>query len=138
MKQLFKKISAIIMALVVLFSTMSFTVSEHYCGGYLLDSALFSKADVCSMDVQKTSSEKDSCNNDKNCCTDITKHIEGQSDLRIDFLSLNFEQQIFVASFAYAYLNLFEGPAKNIIPFKHYTMPFLVTDILVLNQTFLI
>lgn len=126
------------MAFVVLLSTMSFTVSEHYCGGDLMDSALFSKADVCSMDMQKTSSENDSCDNDNNCCKDIIKHIEGQSDLKINFSSLNFEQQVFVASFTYAYINLFEGFAINIIPFKYYTPPLLVSDILVLDQVFLI
>lgn len=138
MKQLFRKISAIVMAFVVLLSTMSFTISQHYCGGEIVDSALFSKVDACSMDMQKTSSENDSCDNDNNCCKDIIKHIEGQSDLKVDFSSLNYEQQVFVAFFVYSYINLFEGLKENIIPFKYYTTPFLVTDILVLDQVFLI
>ncbi|HCE54250.1 MAG: hypothetical protein APF83_07430 [Lutibacter sp. BRH_c52] len=140
MKQFLRKISAIVLAFVVLFSTMSFTISEHYCGGDLVDSALFSKVDICNMDMymQKTSSENDSCDNNNNCCKDIIKHIEGQSDLKVDFSSLNFEQQVFVASFTYAYLNLFEGLAVNIIPFKYYTPPLLITDIHVLDQVFLI
>jgi len=140
MKHFLREISAIIMAFVILLSTMSFTISEHYCGGDLVDSSLFSKVDVCNMDMymQKTSSENDSCNNNNNCCKDIIKHIEGQNDLKVDFSSLNFEQQIFVTSFAYSYINLFEGLKENIIPFKYYTPPFLVTDILVLDQVFLI
>lgn len=140
MKQFLSKISAIFMAFVVLLSTMSFTVSEHYCGGDLVDSALFSKVDICNMDMymQKTSSKNDSCDNNNNCCKDIIKHIEGQNDLKVDFSSLNYEQRVFVTSFTYAYLNLFEGLKENIIPFKYYTPPFLVTDILVLDQVFLI
>lgn len=138
MKQLFRKISAIVLALVVLLSTMSFTISQHYCGGDIVDSALFSKVEACSMELQKLSSPEDCEPIINNCCKDEVKQFTGQNELNIGFSSLNFEQQVFVASFTYAYLNLFEGLAENIIPFKYYTPPFLVTDILVLDQVFLI
>ena len=49
MKLFIKKITALLMAFVVLFSTMSFTISEHYCGDHLVDSGLFSKAENCGM-----------------------------------------------------------------------------------------
>ena len=61
MKDFYKKISAILMAVVVLFSTMSFTISEHYCGDKLVDSALFSKAEFCGMEMQLPLQSKD-CN----------------------------------------------------------------------------
>lgn len=138
MKQLFKKISAIVMAFVVLFSTMSFTFSEHFCGDLLVDSALFSKAESCGMEMETASANSD-CNSIKeDCCKDEIKTFEGQSDLKINFSSLNFEQQQFITSFVYTYINLFEGLDKNIIPFKYYTSPLLVTNILVLDQVFLI
>lgn len=138
MKQLFRKISAIVMSLVVLLSTMSFTVSEHYCGHKLVDSALFSKAESCGMELQKPASSKDCELKKIDCCKDELKQFTGQNELNTSFSSLNFEQQVFVASFTYAYLNLFEGLKENIIPFKYYTPPLLVTDILVLDQVFLI
>ncbi len=136
MKLFLRKISAIVMAFVVLLSTMSFTISEHYCGGDIVDSALFSKVDVCGMDMQKTSSENDSCDNDNNCCKDIVKHIEGQSDLKVDFSSLNFEQQIFVASFAYSYINLFEGFKTNGNSFNYYFSPLVDKDFNILYRVF--
>lgn len=138
MKQVFRKISAIIMASVVLLSTMSFTISEHFCGDYLVDSALFSKAESCGMEMEKPSTSKDCDLQKSDCCKDEVKQFSGQNELNTVFSTLNFEQQLFIASFAYSYINLFEGLAVNIIPFKYYTQPVLVTDILVLDQTFLI
>ncbi len=138
MKQLFRKILAIFMAFVVLFSTMSFTISEHFCGDLLVDSALFSKAESCGMEMETATKDNDCNSIKKDCCSDEIKTFEGQNNLKIDFSSLNFEQQVFVASFSYTYINLFEGSATNISPFKYYTPPLLVLDILVLDQVFLI
>lgn len=138
MKQLLRKISAIIMSFVVLVSTMSFTVSEHYCGSQLVDVGLFSRAESCGMELQKPTSTKDCGLKKSDCCKDEVKQFTGQHELNTSFSALNFEQQVFVASFAYTYLNLFEGLVVNIIPFKYYTPPLLVTDILVLDQIFLI
>ena len=42
------------MALLVLFSTFSFTLASHYCGDVLVDSSLFGKVETCGMEVQKT------------------------------------------------------------------------------------
>ena len=138
MKQFFIKISAILMAFVVLFSTMSFTISEHYCGDYLVDSALFSKAESCGMELQKPS-PTDDCNiNKDNCCSDVVKQFEGQTNLKTDFAKLTFEQQVFVTAFIYSYVNLFEGLDKNIVPFKDYSPPFIVRDVQTLDQVFLI
>lgn len=136
MKQLLKKISAIIMAFVVLLSTMSFTVSEHYCGGNLVASAIFSKIAVCGMDMQKKVPLKDSYDNDNNCCKDVVKHFECQNELNTNFSTLNFEQQQFVASFVYSYINLFEGFNKNTIPSNNYSPPMADKDINVLYRVF--
>ena len=137
MKQFFVKIAAILMTFVVLFSTMSFTVNQHYCGGEVFDSALFSKADSCSMDEETPS--KEDCNvANKDCCDTIIKIYKGQNELETDVLSLNANQQLFVASFVYTYINLFEGLDTHIVPFKNYTPPLLVTDIHIVNQIFLI
>lgn len=72
------------------------------------------------------------------CCSDIEVFIEGQDDLKISFDQLIFDQQLFVASFVYSYINLFEGPEENSIPFKDYSPPPLIRDVQILDQTFLI
>ena len=138
MQQLFKKIGAIIMAFVVLLSTMSFTISEHYCGEHLVDSALFSKAESCGMEMQKPSPIKGCSATKSNCCNDVLVSVKGQSELKTDLTSITLNQQVFVASFIYSYVNLFEGLDENIVPFKDYSPPLLVKDIQVLDEVFLI
>ena len=45
------------MALVVLFTTMSFTIDMHYCGNTLVEAAIFHKAKGCGMEMQKPSTK---------------------------------------------------------------------------------
>ena len=138
MNQFLKKIFAVLMSFVVLFSTMSFTFSEHYCGEMLVDSALFSKAESCGMEMQKPAHLEDYNVQKDNCCSDVVIQIEGQNELISDISSLSLEQQVFIASFIYSYVNLFEGLENNIIPFKYYSPPLLIKDIQVLDEVFLV
>ena len=138
MKEFLKKIGAILMAFVVLFSTMSFTVSEHYCGSHLVSIGVFSKATSCGME-KEIPSAINGCNiQNKDCCKDVVKQFKSQQVLKNNFSELNFNQQLFVTAFTYSYLNLFEGLENNIIPFKDYSPPLLVFDIHVLDQVFII
>ncbi len=127
------------MAMVVLISTMSFTLDMHYCGNTLVDVALFKEAKTCGMEQQVSNSIACSIMAKKSCCTDKQLTFEGQDELKNSFDKITLEQQTtFVAIFYYSYVNLFEGLENNVIPFKEYPPPFLVKDIQVLNETFLI
>jgi len=138
MKEILFKISSITMALVVLFSTMSFSISEHYCGDNLVDRSYFSTAETCGMEMEKPLAIGD-CNIQKtNCCNEVVKLFEGQDDIKTNLSELDFSQRILVASFIYSYIDLFEGLEENIIPFKEYSPPDLITNIQVVNETFLI
>lgn len=138
MKEALQRITSIAMALIVLFSTMSFSVDMHYCGEHLVDFSLFENVDTCLMkaEMSKSSSECDVIEMD--CCTDVEVVQEGQDDLKISFDKLTFEQQTFVATFFNSYINLYEGPEEKIIPFGGHPPPLLVKDIQVLYETFLI
>ncbi len=136
MKQLFRKITAVLMAFVVLLSTMSFTYSEHYCGDFLVDSALFSKAKSCGMEMEIASVESDCNSFKKDCCSDEVKKIEGQSNLKIDFNNLTIPQQEFVVAFTYSYLNLFDETINDKVSFLDYSPPLVDKDISVLYQVF--
>lgn len=138
MKQLLRKISAIIMAFVVLLSTMSFTVSEHYCGHKLVDIGLFSKAEACGMEMQKPASSENCELSKSDCCKDEVTQFTGQNELNTSFSSLNIDQQIFISSFAYTYVNLFEGLAAISVPYKYHTPPLVDKEITILYQVFLI
>ncbi|MCK0191949.1 MULTISPECIES: hypothetical protein [Arenibacter] len=138
MKRVLFQISSFLMALVVLFSTFSFTVAQHYCGDDLVDFSFFGQAESCGMEIQRPSDSHKHNLEKKDCCDDVTLSISGQHDLKLSFEKLSFEQQQFVVSFVYSYLNLFEGLQENIVPFNHYPPPLLVKDIQILDQTFLI
>ncbi len=127
------------MTFVVLFSTMSFTISEHYCGDQLMDTSYFFTADSCDMMDMKTAIPSDRCQiGTKDCCSNHTEFIQGSSELNPLASSLNFEQQVFLTSFVFTYINLFQGLEKNTIPFKNYTAPLIVKDIHVVDSVFLI
>ncbi|QLE02803.1 hypothetical protein HX109_14965 [Galbibacter sp. BG1] len=137
MKIFFSKIVSCLMALVVLLSTTSFTVDMHYCGNDLVDVALLKPAENCGMEMQDSSSDEEKVAK-SNCCTDEHIVVEGQKELKSSFEKLTFHQQTILVSYVLTSLNLFEGLQQNIVPFKDYIPPILVSEIQLENQTFLI
>ena len=136
MKQFFHKTVSFLMAFVVLFSTMSFTIDMHYCGDELVDTSIFSKATSCGMEMEITNPD---CNIVKNeCCTDIHLKKDSQESQKYSFDDLTFNQQLKAVSFIYSYINLFEGLEENVIPYQNYSPPLVVKDIQLLDETFLI
>jgi hypothetical protein len=134
MKQTIHKIVSFLMAIVVLFSTMSFTIDMHYCGDTLVDSAIFHEAETCGMEMQKYTPSSD-CNITKiDCCSDEQLVIDGQDELKISFDTLTFEQQ----SFVYSYINLFEGFQENVTLYRDYSPPLVIRQIYKLDETYLI
>ena len=128
---------SLIMAFVVLLSTMSFTIEMHYCGDNLVDTSIFKKAKTCGMEMQK-SSTKDCSITKKNCCNDKQVVIDGQNELKASFDSLSFEQQKLVASFLYTYTNIFEDGKEDINSYRDYTPPLVTSQIYKLDETYLI
>jgi len=118
----------------VLFSTMSFTVDKHFCGSILIDLAIFSEAKTCGMEMNTTSGSEA----EDSCCNNEKIGIEGQDQLKINFNDLDFQQHVFLSTFTYSYITLFEGSPQQVDSFKDYSPPILVTDIQILDQVFLI
>lgn len=130
------------MTVVVLASTMSFTIDMHFCGGVLVETAIFKEAKGCGMemDVTSTKQNKGSCSiTKKGCCKDQQLVVEGQDKLKLSaFDKLSLEQQSIVASYFYSYINLFEGLERNIVPFKNYSPPLVIKNIQKLDEAYLI
>ena len=98
MKNVVHKITSILMAFVVLFSTMSFTIDMHYCGDTLVETAVFHKAKGCGMEMEKPS--VDDCSiAKKNCCDDEQLAIQGQDELQLQVDKISFEKQIYSATY---------------------------------------
>lgn len=67
--KLFRSILSIAFALLVLFSSSSFTVGIHLCGGQIENIALFTKSDGCEMEKKMPRCHKPQS---KPCCEDET------------------------------------------------------------------
>ena len=137
LKGVFKNIVSFSMALLVLASTMSFTISEHFCGDELVDTSLFVEADTCGMEIPVSSSNETSFTTN-GCCNDVVQIIEGQDDFKSNVVQLDYKQQVFLAVFAFSYEALFAESNKNLVPFNTYAPPLIVKDIQVLDAVFLI
>ena len=124
------------MSLLVLFSTVSFTVEKHYCGDALIDISVFSEVERCASEAYEIELEKIT---KKSCCKDVVDLVEGQDELqKTSFDDLDLDQQLFLDIYFQSYKNLFEGLPQHLIPHKNYSPPNLVFDIQVLDQVFLI
>jgi len=121
-----------LLALLVLFSTVSFTIEKHYCGDVLVAVSMFSEVETCGMEAMETVQKK-------SCCKDEVNVVEGQDELKVStFDDLDFDEQSVIAVSAFVYINGFESLPKPLVPHKEYSPPNLVTDIQVLDQVFLI
>ncbi|MBR9844930.1 MAG: hypothetical protein GYB35_01895 [Algicola sp.] len=124
------------MAVLVLFSTVSFTVEKHFCGDVLIDSAVFTEAQKCKMEAFEIEQSKIT---KKHCCKDELEVVEGQDQLKqSQFEDISFDQQVFIVSYLYSYSNSLEQLPELIIPHKDYSPPNLIADIQVLDEVFLI
>lgn len=122
------------MALLVLLSTVSWTVDKHLCMGRVVDIAFFSNAEDCGM----ASGMEMLGQEDSHCCDDESFTFEGQDDLKLTFNDLDIGQQIFLVAFAGSYFSIFTESSEGPIPFDTYPPPLLVQDFNVLYEVFLI
>lgn len=140
MKEKLHPAGAVLMALLVLFSTLSFSMDMHFCGGRLVDFSLFEKAESCGM-MPEAADVPGDCLVGKagmDCCSDVRILVEGQEDFKVSFDQLTVDQQFFITSFVYAYYSLFEATENSPRKDWGYAPPPLIQDVQVLYQTFLI
>lgn len=147
MKAFCFKITSFLLAWIVLLSTLSFTLNQHFCGDHLMNTAWFAKAqscslmannEACSLNAGKSDPTSEKTVLEKSCCKEVTQTFDGQKVLKHSFEDMTLDQQVFLVSFAYAYIAIFEGDDSDRDLFIDYTPPPLIEDVLILNQTFLI
>lgn len=137
MKKFSHRIIAFLMAFVVLFSTMSFTISMHFCGDTLVETALFHSAKGCGMEMEKAS--LDGCSVTKsNCCENKQLSLDGQDELRLKVETNPLAQQLFVSSFLYAITNFSEFVHINVFSYQEYREPLVNKELYKLDETYLI
>ena len=135
-QQLIHKSFSFIMALLVLFSTVSFTVEKHFCGDILIDASVFSEVQKCAMEAFELEQEAIT---KVPCCKDVVDLIKGQDELNLkSFNDFELNQQQLVSALIHSYVQLFDDLKFQIVPHQDYSPPNLVYDILVLDQVFII
>ena len=128
---------AAILSLVVLFSSMSFTIDKHYCGETLVDVSYFGEANNCGMEGMKMNSDATTIKK-KKCCKDETIFVESSTFDKEKVITLQSIDLDFVFSYAYSYINLYQNTTLGKEYYKDFPPPDVEQDIQVLYQTFLI
>ncbi|MCL6267700.1 HYC_CC_PP family protein [Flagellimonas myxillae] len=136
MKVIFQQIASVGLSLLVLLSTVSWTVEKHMCMGRTMDIALFTGAEGCGLDDALSVMGDEAMDNQ--CCDDESFTLEGQDNLKLSITDLDLEQQVFLVAFNQSYLDLFVPVEELPIPHEKYPPPLLVKDIHILDQVFLI
>ncbi|WP_350293024.1 hypothetical protein [uncultured Croceitalea sp.] len=136
MKKAFQKIVSSSMALMLLLSTVSWTVDKHLCMGRVMDVAFFTKAEDCGMDAAMAVLEDNTVEN--HCCDDETFVIEGQDDLKLSFNDFDFDQQLFLVALTTSITAVFKASASSIVSNEYYPPPLLTEDRIILYEVFLI
>jgi len=136
-KKAFLHIISLILAVLVLFSTFSFTLETHLCGGEIADTTFLGNLERCEMPNSEHRDTQETSLTTSPCCQDIVERIEGSNDELTVVKELEIHEQ-FVVAFVYSYLGLFEGLILQHVPFKNYEPPIVTKDIQVLYDTFLI
>ncbi len=141
--QFLNKILALILAFIVIFSSLSFTVEKHVCMDEVTDVSFFNQADSCGMETDECNHQDKNFDssksfNEKDCCNNIHELIQGNPVQQQAIDGFEITQVSFIVAYAYTYLNLFKEN-KDEIPFTDYSPPPLIDkDIQILYQTFLI
>ena len=137
MKSIGKKIYAFLMSCIVMFSSMSFAIDEHFCGDQVIDVSYFGNADNCGMEELGANSNVPILKG-YNCCKDEITRFESSL--------YSIEKPISIHSLASQYLffnpHYINGFNKiktlRIEYFKNFSPPDICQDIQILHQTFLI
>ena len=64
--------------------------------------------------------------------------VDGQDELQLQVDKISFEQQVFIASFVYTYINLFEGLDNKVSSYEAYTPPLVIRQLYKIDETYLI
>jgi len=125
-------IFSIVMSLLVLISTVSFTVEKHYCGNTLIDVSIFSEVEKCTSEIALEKTTK------KPCCKDTIDIVKGQDELQKSNSDFNLAQQDINAFLCVDMPTVCEYMPKQTQHYKKYVPPNIVYDLTILHEVFLI
>ena len=131
-KSILHKGFSVLLTCLVLFSTVSITIEERFCGDALVDVSMFLENETCGIDALDVL-----LNN--SCCKDELNVVKGQDELSYSsFEDLDLLLQTEITTQSDIVSNHLKGLAQYNIPHKNYAPPILVANIRVLSQVFII
>lgn len=136
MKERVRKTISPFLAVLVLLSTISWSVEKHLCMGRVMDIAFFHNAEAC--DMEKAMASMDETMPEMDCCDDESFTMEGLDDLKLSWDELDVGSQEFLVAFAHSYLELISIPSGGVVAEISYPPPLLVFDLNILHEVFLI
>jgi hypothetical protein len=137
MKSIFQKVFSIAIALLLLVSTVSWTIGMHYCGKALVNIAFFEHAERCGMDQPSNKNSESAEWSIKSCCAYELAVIVGQDDLTTSQVECSIVQH-YIFSPSKTDYTLFAGSDAKLASYDIYVPPVLVRNVQVLNQVFII
>ena len=125
MKKVYHILTSVTLAIIVLVSTSSFTISQHYCFGRLVETSVFTANIGCS--PKKVDGKKQSCDTilKKTCCDDKHFVVEGIDDLKFEnyTFNLDFEDVIQPTPTSYSHSIEFATEKSQLIYFSYKPPP---------------
>ena len=138
MKNCLHKITSLFLALLVLGSTMSFTVDKHFCGDHLIDVAIFGEASSCLMMQAIDAKYGKDTYKKMDCCKNEQTVFEGQDELKMQFDQFTADQIIFLKAFTYSYAYIFSEVDYHTLSFTIHPPPLIIADYQVAYNQYLI
>jgi len=138
MKEILRKIISFSLALLLLFSTTSFSTKEHICEGHVFSFSFFIKAKDCGMYMDSFSTEHSHhCTVSKeSCCLDFDDYINGATTIENEFDDFSNDSIDSFTTIVPSQINLLEITDDFLTQFKNYRPPLIVKDVSVLYEVF--
>lgn len=139
MLQVLHKILAVIIALTVLLSTMSFTVEKHVCMGEVTEVAFFDEVEGCGMEESLCETPQNDVEqvSRSQCCDDIQQLIPGNDNEQQPLQGLEIAKLKYIVTYLYTFVKDLEDGKQELV-IQDISPPLVDKDIQVLYQTFLI
>lgn len=136
MKNSFHKYMSVVLAFIVVFSTVSVTLTMHFCGETISAVTVLQNAEKC-CDASKKVDETTHISK-KTCCSDVKITKDSQTEIQTHNTTLSLHQKVFFTSFVTTYLSLFNTERKENPHFLDYSPPLVVKPIYKLDEVYLI
>lgn len=139
MQSILKSLATIVMALLVLLSTLSLTVEKHYCGDFLVAISYFGNNQGCADEKENDTCDLPAIIKKKSCCKDEINQIKGHEDLTsASTEKFNFEQQQIVTALLLKHMQCFHKLPKERGSYECYVPPNIIKNFQVLHDVFII